>query len=1078
MSDIGELDLQLLNLDEPDQDEHLEAAFDDSIEVSEEERAWKSLELEEQCKDVLNLLSQNKRCWISDDGNLDIPLLEEYKKRTIAEKKGDINEPTRLTALHVLARSKREFYQLYEARKDAGMQLVGYLLENRAKDSADIQSSTGEKRMLVLQVALFYENDKFIDCIEQCLGSGFQDFLHLQDDNGKNCIHHLFSWPLERFGKKILPQKPMEENMLYLNQVRKLALKAKSQTLATADNEGNTPIHYAMHLKQCNDRGDDYADIVKILIVRADECMVKNKTLFNKKNESPVMYWRNVVIATREENTKAQQANQLKQKSAQSTKDQKDITQVQRPESRVDSQLEDSGPMKKSHKRANQSVSMNHPITLIGSSALTEEHRLQRSPTASTFMESTSNQRQNKTLPPGRKREPPMPSAQAKAGLNVEGTKVARRNAAPTVNTTTSRRATILLSDFLRAHYTETRSDLDARDLIWGRGAEGWATNLYFDARGIQETKKILELLDRMKAGGFGKTLAYVSIPAIRHVPVVPSLADNVDPRDRGMPFENPRPGRTDLIDVFNKLRQFKVTHILRLEVEDRQTPSHMDAAIEKAIQGRDSAEDQFSHQPIDIDTWDWRKPDLSTDVIAFAAPTVKIGLETMERMKTAIKRFKETLKEIFPQVEFVRPTSGRENKDRLKNLIRLEESLTGKFSKVVEIEFTYHTGDLFANVDAGEETSEYLEDDPAAKQHVWVDAMDKFRGALKSMLPLETLSPKHRVRVALIDDGVNLGSVDMYGGIVNVTGLSFHPSDRQTENPWHCSSGGHGTIMANMILRINPWVELFVIKLHCGVSHNQGRTISARSAAEAIRAAIALNVKIISVSWTIKDRGIVGTSPASSESGPPNSVKKDALTDLREAIDEVKKNGILMFCSASDDIQTTAMKALPYSQQPEHIFRIGAALWLGQRDPTTETPDRIDWYFPGNQVAEAQNPRLQGPVKYHDGSSAGTALAAGLASLIMYLARLAQARYNETNNVSEARIFERFAKGLEDRTKMKQALDMIGKNGNYQQDKKYLPVWSTFNPATEVLTQAKDAGPKWEELARLVKSLCLEHGV
>lgn len=37
-------------------------------------------------------------------------------------------------------------------------------------------------------------------------------------------------------------------------------------------------------------------------------------------------------------------------------------------------------------------------------------------------------------------------------------------------------------------------------------------------------------------------------------------------------------------------------------------------------------------------------------------------------------------------------------------------------------------------------------------------------------------------------------------------------------------------------------------------------------------------------------------------------------------------------------------MKALPYSQQSKHIFRIGAALWLGQRDPTTETPDRIDW--------------------------------------------------------------------------------------------------------------------------------------
>lgn len=194
--------------------------------------------------------------------------------------------------------------------------------------------------------------------------------------------------------------------------------------------------------------------------------------------------------------------------------------------------------------------------------------------------------------------------------------------------------------------------------------------------------------------------------------------------------------------------------------------------------------------------------------------------------------------------------------------------------------------------------------------------------------------------QVALIDDGVDLSNVDMYGGIVNISGLSFHPSDRPTENPWHTSSGGHGTVMANMILRINPWVELFVIRLHCTVGHNQQRIISARSAAEALRAAIALKVNIISASWTIDNPK---TSALSNESGPSKRVK-DGLTQFKEAIDEVKKHGILMFCSASDDIQTAAMSTLPYCQQPEHIFRIGAALWLGQRDPKTEAPDRNDW--------------------------------------------------------------------------------------------------------------------------------------
>ncbi|KAI1635751.1 hypothetical protein F4809DRAFT_612809 [Biscogniauxia mediterranea] len=904
----------------------------------------------------------------------------------------------------------------------------------------------------------------------------------------------------------------------YLDQLRKIALKAKPETLAAADKEGNTPIHYAMHVKQCNDRGDKYVDIVKALILKADEVMVKTNTLFNKKGESPVMYWRNVVVAAMEEIKRRDQAK----RSVQPVKDQDDLSQVQKPGSRAEMQIDGSGPTKKHQKLSGQGVgvdneAINHgmgnhnnwrPSGILTTTVTSPEgYRLQKAPTIVIPQDSNSVQHHSPILPPGKKRDPRTLSVQAKVGLNTGDTK-STRGPQKTAETT-SKRATILLSDFLKAHYTGTRSDLDARDLIYGRGAEGWATNLYFDARGLQESKKILELLDRMKVGGFGTTLSYVSIPATRHVPLP---AD-----DQSMPLENPRLGRTDLIDVFNKLFELKVKFIWRLEVEDRQRPSHTDSAIERAIQGRDSTGDEVFRDPISIHTWDWRKPDLSTDVIAFAAPTVKVvnlywsgnqtvlkawgcsegiprlhsitgvekifihaspGLETMERMKKTIKRFEDALKEIFPRVDFVSPTTGRKNKDKLEKKSAQPGDISREMSqKAVKIEFTYHMGDLFANADTSEETSEYIDDDPAAKQHVWVDAMDKFRGALASML--QPLKPplKDRVRVALIDDGVNLGSVDMYGDIVNVTGLSFHPSDRHTENPWHCSSGGHGTVMANMILRINPWVELFVIKLHCGVAHNHERTISARSAAEAIRAAIALKVQIISVSWTIRYRGANRTNPALSENDPSKPVKKDPFTQLADAIDEVKKKGIIMFCSASDDIQTTAMKALPYSQQPEHIFRIGAALWLGQRDPTTETPDRIDWYFPGNQVAEAKNPRLRGPVKYHDGSSAGTALAAGLASLIMYLARLVQARHTETGNRREARLFEEFATGLEDRTKMKQALDMIGKKGNYQQDKKYLPVWDVFNPATEVLTQAKDPGLKWEALAKLVSSLCAEVG-
>ncbi len=51
-------------------------------------------------------------------------------------------------------------------------------------------------------------------------------------------------------------------------------------------------------------------------------------------------------------------------------------------------------------------------------------------------------------------------------------------------------------------------------------------------------------------------------------------------------------------------------------------------------------------------------------------------------------------------------------------------------------------------------------------------------------------------------------------------------------------------------------------------------------------------------------------------------------------------------------------MDFLPYQKAPNYIFRVGAATALGQRDPHSEDEKSIDYFFPGNQVAEAWNSR------------------------------------------------------------------------------------------------------------------------
>lgn len=123
----------------------------------------------------------------------------------------------------------------------------------------------------------------------------------------------------------------------------------------------------------------------------------------------------------------------------------------------------------------------------------------------------------------------------------------------------------------------------------------------------------------------------------------------------------------------------------------------------------------------------------------------------------------------------------------------RLEKSLLADetHSAGVRIEFTDHRKDLFASFDTGlsEESLEYIGDDLTEKQHAWVDVMDKFRGALAFIKPNPL--PMERVRVALIDDGVNLANVDMYAGTVKINGLSFHSSDRQPRTPGTCPPAG-----------------------------------------------------------------------------------------------------------------------------------------------------------------------------------------------------------------------------------------------------------------------------------------------
>lgn len=331
-------------------------------------------------------------------------------------------------------------------------------------------------------------------------------------------------------------------------------------------------------------------------------------------------------------------------------------------------------------------------------------------------------------------------------------------------------------------------------------------------------------------------------------------------------------------------------------------------------------------------------------------------------------------------------------------------------------------------------------------------------------------------MQVALIDDGIDRTNLLSYDKRVEVTGMSYWSSSagRSLPNPsWHQSTHGHGTIMANSIVRVNPWVSLYAMRIQDEVDLGPRNEISLRihagSAARAIEDAIIRKVHIISISWTI--RNLSNLAGQDARTLPEHEIK--ALDALRTAIDKAKKEGILIFCSASDDIQKKGLDTLPYSQAREYAFRIGAADAFGWSDKATEDQKTIDWFFPGNQVADDFNPRAvrTSELKNRDGSSVATALAAGLASLILYLTNVMRVYYR-----SDARNADRYAKfnrELQNRDKLKRSFENIMTMDDDYKDKKFLPVWNLFGAkAEEISKPGKDSGPKWDDLVELCNSL------
>jgi subtilisin family serine protease len=215
------------------------------------------------------------------------------------------------------------------------------------------------------------------------------------------------------------------------------------------------------------------------------------------------------------------------------------------------------------------------------------------------------------------------------------------------------------------------------------------------------------------------------------------------------------------------------------------------------------------------------------------------------------------------------------------------------------------------------------------------------------------------------------------------------------------------------------------------------------------VRAAINRGVDIISMSWTI-------------ERTPDNGADIDKL---EATLDEAAKNNILLFCSANDQATETDDS---YPATNPMRFKIGAATAEGTAWRWTRA-SHVDFIFPGDNVVKDRPGNVPlDKCSVVSGSSVATALAVGLAALVLHCVQFSVYHRNAANQqVSDVALKDFHA--MKTRKRMAEAFQAIYTTKD--SDHKYIEVWNTFETAPRE-AEGKEKGVKRNIIATVADKL------
>ncbi|KAH6855890.1 hypothetical protein B0I37DRAFT_366056 [Chaetomium sp. MPI-CAGE-AT-0009] len=554
--------------------------------------------------------------------------------------------------------------------------------------------------------------------------------------------------------------------------------------------------------------------------------------------------------------------------------------------------------------------------------------------------------------------------------------------------------------------------------------------------------------------------------------------------------------GRKDLVTLFKWLKDKKVKNIIKVIVVDKDINDscHSDEAIIDAL------------SPFSIEILDWNKPDLCPETIKKACESVRelhlswSGLNGMLLAWGGADGLASlpNLTDIY-----LRQTKYLETDDWTSERLAAFETRLGKSRKCIRAEknpdglkrgsndmSNTEWGDINVHRPATQDgndprqvpegVAEDLNKDPGVKDHQWLEIMDEFAKGIFKLKPDDYIKKipnlpadlQRDVRICLIDDGVDAEHKSI-SERMDRNGKAFgtYPAAqyRGMTMPFYDSTTNHGTLMASMIVRVCPYAKIVSYRLDTRKGQDGNLHFTPKSAVEALNHAAKQDFDIISMSWTVKKE----------ETKEENNSKD--IGDLVEALEKAAKKK-LIFCCPPDkgDLSPDELAVyFPIGSGVKDIFRIGAAkadnsAWLQAGHSI------VDYILPGHEVRDADESISKKPDSFRTGSSVATALAAGLAGLVIHVVRMAAIRTHELGkeNDNEANLIKAPAlRHVKLAATMRKTFDSMKSN---KEGELYVHVWKYFRDKGYLLKAAGEAeddvtaeAERWRIVSELALQFC-----